>query len=95
MIESFADKNAALIWKGEYARKLPRDMQEDARDVLRILNEIKSLHDWQSLPHLHAHKLGGDRQGTWSLRICKGWRVTFLWNEETSTATVVHIEDYH
>ena len=36
MIESFADKNAELIWKGELAKKLPRDIQEDARDVLRI-----------------------------------------------------------
>jgi len=48
MIESFADKNATLIWKGEYAKKLPRDMQEDARDLLRILNEIKWFFgDWR------------------------------------------------
>ncbi|MGV3659394.1 MAG: type II toxin-antitoxin system RelE/ParE family toxin [Prosthecobacter sp.] len=95
MIESFADKNAELIWKGEFAKKLPREIQADAREVLRILNEIKSHNDFQSMPHLRAHKLGGDRQGTWSLRITGPWRVTFLWDEARSSATVVRIEDYH
>lgn len=95
MIESFADKNAALVWKGEVAKKLPRDIQEDAREVLRILNEIKSCNDFQSLPHLRAHKLIGDRDQRWSLRVSKSWRITFYWNEETVTASLVKIEDYH
>jgi toxin HigB-1 len=95
VIESFADKNAELVWKGELAKKLPRDIQEDAREVLRLLNEIRSYHDFQSMPHLRAHKLGGDRQGTWSIRITPAWRITFFWDEPRGVATSVRIEDYH
>lgn len=95
MIESFADKNAELVWKGEFAKKLPRDIQADAREVLRILNEIKSCNDFQSMPHLRAHKLVGDRNNRWSLRISGGWRVTFFWSEEKASASLARIEDYH
>ena len=95
MIESFADKNAALIWKGDLAKKLPRDIQEDAREVLRILNEIRSQNDFHRMPHLRAHKLVGDRDQRWSLRVRAGWRVTFFWDEEKASASQVLIEDYH
>lgn len=95
MIESFADKNAELIWNGQFAKKLPREIQEPAREVLRILHAFNSFNDFQAVPSLHAHKLGGDRQSTWSFRINKQWRLTFIWIEERSAAQVVRIEDYH
>jgi proteic killer suppression protein len=95
VIESFADKNSEFVWKGELAKKLPRDIQAEALEVLTILNNIKSLNDFVFMPGLKAHKLGGDRRGTWSLTIRGPWRVTFFWDEARQIATQVRIEDYH
>jgi proteic killer suppression protein len=95
MIESFADKNTARIWSGEQAKKPRREIQEDAREVLRILSQIRSHNDFHRMPHLRAHKLGGNRKNRWSLRVGDGWCITFYWSEETSTASQVLLEDYH
>lgn len=62
---------------------------------MRILHAFHSFNDFQSVPSLNAHKLVGDRQGTWSFRINKEWRLTFIWIEERSAAQLVRIEDHH
>ncbi len=95
MIEHFADKNAQLIWDGKLVKKLPRDIQETALEVMSFLNNVKSLNEFAFFPNLKPHKLVGDRKNTWSLKVKDGWRVTFLWDEATGTATHVRLEDYH
>ncbi len=46
-----------------------------------------------NLPGLHLHQLGGDRRGTWSVRVSGNWRVTFRFSE--GDAEIVDYEDYH
>lgn len=50
MIQSFVDKEAALIWSGRRSRKLPADIQRRARDKLRLLNRAKNLDDLRNPP---------------------------------------------
>jgi len=95
MIESFADKTTEAIWNGVLAKKLPRALQEDARDILRLLNNISAVADLTFMPALRPHKLVGDRKGVWSVRVNAQWRITFFWNEERQALTQVRLEDYH
>jgi proteic killer suppression protein len=95
VIESFADKLTENIWRGQETKKLPRALQEDARDVLRILNNIKAITDLSSMPGLRSHKLVGNRKGLWSVRVNAQWRLTFFWDEDRKVLTRVCFEDYH
>lgn len=95
MIESFAGKITEKIWKGEVVKKLPHELQEDTRDVLRVLNNIDAIEDLSFMLHLRPHKLVGDRKGVWSVRVNAKWRITFLWEERRKALTQVCLEDYH
>jgi proteic killer suppression protein len=46
-----------------------------------------------NLPGLHLHELGGNRKGTWSVRVSDNWRVTFQF--DGPDAVSVNYEDYH
>ena len=45
MIRSFRSKETEKIWKGEFTKKLPSDIQNIARRKLRMLNNSTSLND--------------------------------------------------
>jgi proteic killer suppression protein len=95
MIESFSDREAAKIFRGEVSRKLPRDIQDGAREKLALLDAMVRIEDLWAFPSLHAEKLSGDRKGQWSVRINKQWRICFVWNAEKIIVTAVEITDYH
>lgn len=95
MIESFADKTTEKIWRGELVKKLPVSLQNDARDVLRLLNNITSIPDLSFMPGLRPHKLVGNRNGAWSVRVNAQRRVTFFWDDDRKVLTQVCMEDYH
>jgi len=40
-----------------------------------------------------AHRMSGDRKGTWSLYVTRNWRLTFT--VEGNVVTDVNFEDYH
>ena len=42
---------------------------------------------------LRLEALGGDRRGTWSVRINRQWRVCFRWTE--AGAIDLEVVDYH
>jgi proteic killer suppression protein len=65
---------------------------ERLRLVLGRLNVSTSARD-MNLPGLNLHELGGNRKGTWAVKVSGNWRVTF-----TCTGTdvdSVDYEDYH
>lgn len=95
VIQSFNDREAAKVFRGDVSRKLPREIQESAREKLALLDAITRIEDFWAFPSLHAEKLKGTRKGQWSIRINKQWRICFLWNAEKSTANGVEIVDYH
>lgn len=69
-----------------------------AKHALKLRLILGRLHASQSpkdmnLPGLYLHQLGGDRRGTWSVRVSGNWRVTFQFVE--GDAEVVDYEDYH
>ena len=93
MIESFKDKETAKIWRQEFSKRLPRDIQLIGYRKLVILHRSKDLNDLRVPPSNRLEKLGGDRKGQHSIRINDQWRICFRWNN--GKPIDVEITDYH
>ncbi len=95
MIGSIKDRQTQKIWKGEASKKLPREIQVPAREALRVIDSMPSFQVLWAFPGYKAKKLGGDRDGQWSIRLNDQWRICFDWDEERAIASNVEITDYH
>jgi proteic killer suppression protein len=93
MIATFRDKESEKIWRGEFSRRLPNQIQAVARRKLRMLNNARVIDDLRIPPANHLESLAGDREGQWSIRINDQWRICFIWTE--GKAESVEICDYH
>lgn len=93
MIKSFADKRTAAIFVGLAVRDLPMKVQRQARAKLLIIEAADRLGDLRIPPGNRLEALKGERQGQYSIRINKQWRVCFVWRN--GEAWHVEIVDYH
>ena len=93
MIKSIRDRETAKVFRREWSRRLPDDIQQVSYRKLRYLNNAKSLQDLRSPPANRLEKLKGDRAGQYSIRINEQWRVCFRW--QGNDAFDVEIVDYH
>ena len=93
MIKSFADKETPKVFKGEFSRKLPHDIQKIARRKLIYLDEADELQDIRAVPGHRLETLRGNRAGQYSIRINDQWRICFKWRKPH--AHDVEIVDYH
>lgn len=93
MIKSFADKETEKVYRREYSKELPIDVQKIGLRKLRMLNNSQSLQDLKAPPGNRLEKLKGERVGQHSIRINDQWRVCFVWRE--NDAYEVEITDYH
>ncbi|MFA5844087.1 MAG: type II toxin-antitoxin system RelE/ParE family toxin [Coriobacteriia bacterium] len=93
MIKSFADTEAERIFRREFSRKLPGDIQSIALRKLRMLNNAHGINDLRLPPANRLEKLSADRQGQYSIRINDRWRVCFTWQD--GDACDVEITYYH
>ena len=67
MIISFADKETEKIYRQEFSRKLPSDIQSVALRKLIMINNAQSINDLRIPPSNRLELLRGDRKG---FRIC-------------------------
>ncbi len=93
MIFSFRSKETEAIWRGEFAKRLPPDIQPVARRKLRMLNSARNLDDLRIPPANRLEALKGDRMGQHSIRINSQSRLCFRWTG--AGAGDVEIVDYH
>ena len=93
MIRTFKDREAEKIFKREFSRKIPSDIQEVALRKLRMLNRSMNLNDLKIPPANRLEKLKGSRVGQYSIRINDQWRICFEWHQNESFK--VEIVDYH
>jgi len=93
MIRSIRDAETALIWEGVRSRKLPPDIQSTALRKLMMLNRARTLNDLRVPPANRLEPLKGKRNGQWSIRINRQWRICFRWKD--GDAEDVEIADYH
>jgi proteic killer suppression protein len=93
MIKTFADSETETVFRREFCRSLPLDIQRRAQRKLYMLHEAVSLQDVRAVPGNRLDLLQGDRAGQHSIRINQQWRITFVWAD--GDAYHVKIEDYH
>lgn len=93
MIRSFRDADTEKIFKRQFVRKFPPDIQQRAFMRLNALDAAINLEDLRLPPSNRLEALKGDRKGQHSLRINDQWRICFVWRN--GHAEQVEIVDYH
>ncbi len=103
MIKGFVDKETEKVYRGEFSKKLPPDIQKPARRKLIYLDEADTLQDLLAPPGNRLEALTpapragrvreGKRAGQHRIRINDQWRIVFRW--KTPHAYEVEITDYH
>ncbi len=93
MIRNFKDREAEKVFQRDFSRKLPQDIQTRAFRKLRMLNRAESLDDLRIPPNNRLERLHGQREGQYSIRINRQWRICFEWQD--GDAFNVEIVDYH
>ncbi len=93
MIKTFNCKDTEKIFRGQFSRRLPHDIQRVAARKLEILAAASQLETLTIPPANHLEALRGNRLGQYSIRINQQWRICFRWDE--GHAYEVEIVDYH
>lgn len=93
MISTFGSKATEKIWKGEWVKNLPNEIQKTGRRKLRMINNSQNLIDLRIPPSNMLEKLSGKLSGFYSIRINDQWRIVFKW--ERGNAKEVTLTDYH
>ncbi len=93
MIRSFADRDAAALFQGRFAKRLAHGIQRVAQRKLRQIHDAEELRDLAAVPGNRLEALRGTRRGQHSIRINDQWRICFVWKE--GGAENVEIVDYH
>ena len=92
-ILGFADKETEKIFYGDFSRRIPPDIQGIAFRKLLYMDSINTLNDLRSPPSNHLEQLHGDREGQYSIRINKRYRICFVVRKNGFDN--VEITDYH
>jgi proteic killer suppression protein len=93
VIKSFADKETEKLFRRQFSRKIPAQIQRVARRRLEVLDGAEALSDLRIPPANRLEKLSGDRTRQYSIRINEQWRICFEWRD--GNAYGVEIVDYH
>jgi len=92
MIRSYRGKKTEAFADGEFIKAF-QGFSRQAEKRLEILDAAESLGDLAALPSNRVEALSGDRQGQFSIRINKQWRICFEWLLDGPEN--VEITDYH
>lgn len=93
MIKSFRCSDTERIFRREFVRKFPRNIQQRAFIKLNAIDAAVKLEDLRLPPSNRLEALKGARRGQHSIRINDQWRICFVWRE--GHAERVEIVDYH
>ena len=93
-IESIPHKALRAFAESGKARGLPGNLVARLRNTLVWLSVIETVDELLAPPNFGAHRLGGDREGTWSLTVTRNWRMTFRINAANAVEDL-NLEDYH
>lgn len=93
MIRSFKGKLTQSVADGSLRKGFPVDLIRRTQQLLTLLDVATSVEDLQSPPGNRLEKLSGDREGQYSVRINRQWRICFRWTD--GGPEDVEIIDYH
>ena len=93
MIKSFADKETEKIYRQQFSKKLPKQIQGLALRKLIMINAAETINDLRVPPGNRLESLVGSRKGQYSIRINDRFRICFT--ESGGDFFDVEIVDYH
>jgi proteic killer suppression protein len=93
VILSFASAETDRVFRAELSRRLPLNIQRNARRKLLALHAATELRHMVVPPGNRLEALKGGRKGQHSIRINDQWRICFRWHD--GNAYEVEIVDYH
>lgn len=91
---NFKCKETARLFDKGTSRKF-HSIQKIAVRKLDMIEAAATLDDLKIPPNNKLKALIGNRAGQHSIRINDQWRICFIWDERTCSATQVEIIDYH
>jgi len=94
MIKSFADKATQKLYEGGDPKDF-RAFKAQAERKLQMLDSASDRDFLRTPPGNRLEKLTGSREGQYSIRINKQYRICFCWTDDQPNPTDVEITDYH
>jgi proteic killer suppression protein len=74
---------------------LPAAFIDKIRKIIAFLQDMEREDELRTIQNWKAHKLTGDRKGTWSVFVSKNWRITFRIDQAGIEIVDLDYEDYH
>lgn len=93
MIKSFRTREELKIYRRIFSRKLPIEIQNRALEKFHLLDAITNTNELRIPKSNRLEVLVGDRNGQYSIRINKKWRICFDWL--AGNIYNLEITDYH
>ena len=93
MIIGFADKETEKIFNQVFSKRIPQEIQRIALNKLLLMDTAENLNELRIPPANHLEQLHGDREGQYSIRINRQFRICFT--VSGNDFDNVEITDYH
>jgi len=93
MIRSFRDQRTERVFRREHVPTLDTTVARSALRKLLILDAVDSLQELRVPPGNRLEQLKDDRDGQFSIRVNRQWRICFRWVD--GDALDVEFTDYH
>jgi proteic killer suppression protein len=94
-IRNFVHKGLERLYEDDIAKAVPAEPADKLRKMLAFLEAMVEVEELRMLPAWKAHKLTGDRKGTWSLSVTGNLRLTFQVDLVDREIYSLNLEDYH
>jgi proteic killer suppression protein len=94
-IRNFAPKGLKRLYSEDSAKGVSPDAADKLRKMLAFLDDMEEPEELHFLVAWKAHKLTGDRKGTWSLSVTHNRRLTFRIDAAEREICDLDLEDYH
>ena len=92
MIKGFRDRKTERFFAGRRVRDF-QSFAEQAARRMTVLDNAESLQDLAGLLSNRLESLSGNRDGAYSIRINRQWRICFRWGDDGPYD--VEMVDYH
>jgi proteic killer suppression protein len=94
-IREFVHKGLKRLYEEDSAKGIPASSTDKLRKMLAFLEGMDDADELRGLSSWKAHRLTGERKGTWSLSVTGNLRLTFRIDTAEREIREVNLEDYH
>lgn len=95
IIRSIRHKGLRRLVESDDPSGVPAAYTDKLRKMISYLQDATDIGQLNAIPSWKAHKLSGDRKGTWALHVSPNWRLTFAVDGEGVEIIDLDFEDYH